>query len=410
MSKDSLAINPQENGKTGSTSEPAASSATSVSQTRTGSPQWNYLLRELTEKEQSTLVSNFIYLRTMFIIVAGLYTLLRGRESANFSALAIVIPLIFLYNLALAVSLYRKILSPGIIGIGSVLMDLSAISLFIILSSPGGESYLAFIVVVISNAALFGFWPGIAFSLLATALYTSLSFSMLWPDLAPLGATAIFTRDAFILAIGFASAALSQFHRSRRTQYAGLAWESQQLRQKAEDLAITDELTGVFNYREFRTTLITEFQRSQRYHTDFSIILLDLDNLKKINDTYGHLAGDRALKEIASILKASTRAVDKVFRTGGDEFTVLLPHTRIAEAETVAKRVKAEVSSSTIFQDKNVSLRVSQGISTFSPDLSSWDDMYNRADKALYKGKTKGGNLIVSWNKDISSSENLLLL
>lgn len=397
MTNESFALNPEKNR-----APPDNTSAPS-------SPQWNYLLKELTGKEQSTLVSNFIYLRTMFIIVGGLYAMLRGAEAAGFKALAIVIPIIFLYNLALAISLYRKILSPGIIGVGSVLLDLSAISLFIILNGPAGESYLAFIVVVISNAALFGFLPGILFALLATALYTALAFSLLWPaSLAPLGLTGLLTRDIFILAIGFASASLSQFHRSRREQYAGLAWESQQLRQKAEDLAITDELTGVYNYREFRNSLITEFQRAQRYHADFSIILLDLDNLKKINDTCGHMAGDMALKEVSQILRSSVRSVDKVFRTGGDEFTILLPHTNIEDSELVAKRIKAGVSSSTIFKDKNIPLRISQGLAAFSSELSTWDDMYNRADKALYKAKMKGGNFIVLWGKEIPSAQGPL--
>ena len=211
MNNEHLAVNPEENKKAHANSESSSASPLGEGPSgRTKGPQWNYLLKELTEKEQSTLVSNFIYLRTMFIIVAGLYAMLRGHESVNFKALAIVIPVLFLYNLALAISLYRKLISPGIIGISSVLMDLSAISLFIILSNPGGENYLAFIVVVISNAALFGFWAGIMFSLLATALYTALSFSLLWPDLAPLGLTGLLTRDAFILAIGFASASLSQ--------------------------------------------------------------------------------------------------------------------------------------------------------------------------------------------------------
>lgn len=395
MDKEHLAFSPDHSLVTESEPEPPKS------------PQWNYLLKELTEKEQSTLVGNFIYLRTMFIIVAGLYTMLRGSEALHFKALAIVIPIIFLYNLALAISLYRKLISPGTIGVGSVLLDLSSISLFIILSGPVGESYLAFIVVVISNAALFGFLPGILFSLLATALYTALSFSILWQDqLAPLGLTGLMTRSAFIVAIGFASSALSQFHKSRRQQYAGLAWESQQLRQKAEDLAITDGLTGVFNYREFRNCLSSEFIRAQRYHTDFSLILLDLDNLKKINDTHGHLAGDRALKEVAQMVKLSIRNVDNVFRTGGDEFTVLLPHTRQSEAELVARRIKSAVCSSSVLKDKNVALRVSQGISIFSLDLATGDEMYNRADKALYRAKMKGGNLIVSWHNEMPTSRN----
>ena len=167
---------------------------------------------------------------------------------------------------------------------------------------------------------------------------------------------------------------------------------------KLEKLAITDYLTGIYNIRYFYSRLEEEFSRAERYQMPLSCIMLDIDHFKKINDSYGHRIGDFILREFAQIVKRYTRKSDLLARYGGEEFILLLPQTSLKGALIEARRLQKVVREIRFRQLKEgQGITVSFGISCF-PDkgVKKSDDLINFADKALYKAKEKGRDLIIS--------------
>jgi diguanylate cyclase (GGDEF)-like protein len=148
--------------------------------------------------------------------------------------------------------------------------------------------------------------------------------------------------------------------------------------------SITDPLTGLYNRREFDNRIKVETERAKRYARSLSIMELDLDHFKQWNDTYGHLEGDRLLKEFANIILKSIRSTDVAFRVGGDEFMILLPETDIKQARNTALRISRLVKSSS-FDDK-VKVTVSIGLAGYKSEPIQ--DFQMRVDKALYKAKS----------------------
>ncbi|GAH05505.1 unnamed protein product, partial [marine sediment metagenome] len=121
--------------------------------------------------------------------------------------------------------------------------------------------------------------------------------------------------------------------------------ENSRLYAEAEEKARTDELTGLLNRRSLDEMIASEIGRHSRYGGVFSIIILDLDSFKAFNDNYGHLAGDKILRQVGSIMKSTIRGADQAFRYGGDEFAILLPQTTIEAASEVAGRVRQQIAS-----------------------------------------------------------------
>lgn len=165
-------------------------------------------------------------------------------------------------------------------------------------------------------------------------------------------------------------------------------------KQKEEELFIqasTDPLTGLFNRRQFELMANTQVSLAKRHQTSYCIIMLDIDHFKKVNDTYGHDAGDEVLKYIALVLKTSLRESDILARYGGEEFILFLPHTSPTEGWHVAERLRTSVEQSSIFSNnKTLNVTISLGLSTsFEPTLSS---VIKEADTALYESKTTGRN------------------
>lgn len=165
-----------------------------------------------------------------------------------------------------------------------------------------------------------------------------------------------------------------------------------------EKMAVTDDMTRLYNHRYFVKRLNEEFKRAQRYDTPLSCAMIDLDDFKRINDTYGHKSGDIILQEVARVIKNSVRETDVVARYGGEEFAVILPHTNSEDAFSLAARIRSAVNSfrSDILEgDKPVT--VSIGVSTY-PDsgVKDVDDLVRRADNGLYKAKGQGKNTVVS--------------
>lgn len=167
-----------------------------------------------------------------------------------------------------------------------------------------------------------------------------------------------------------------------------------------KNLATLDELTGVYNRREFNNQLNNELERSRRYGHEFSLLLVDIDFFKKLNDTYGHQAGDEALRSIAVLLKQQFRALDRVSRYGGEEFIVILPETSNVTAYSVAERIRQLISTHALSIDENqtVNVTVSGGLATFPEDGVEAKSLIHCADQALYAAKYSGRNRIIVYD------------
>jgi diguanylate cyclase (GGDEF)-like protein len=164
-----------------------------------------------------------------------------------------------------------------------------------------------------------------------------------------------------------------------------------------EELAIHDGLTGLYNHREFQRRLQTEIERSQRYKHHFSLLMLDIDRFKKLNDTYGHQAGDSVLRALATQMRQEVRAVDYVARYGGEEFTIILPEMTASDAVTVAQRLRKNIAASaiTISEGQTANITVSIGVATFPEDATSREKLIAAADSALYAAKAAGRNKVL---------------
>lgn len=164
-----------------------------------------------------------------------------------------------------------------------------------------------------------------------------------------------------------------------------------------KQLSQIDGLTEVYNYRAFYEILEAEISRSERHFHPLSLLMIDLDDLKVYNDTFGHPAGDAILKEVAWLLKKSVRNCDVVARYGGDEFAIILVETNKADATSIASRLGGLVEE-TSFEDDDVlphkTLTISIGVATYPTDAGEKIELVVKADQALYEAKTQGGNLV----------------
>jgi len=175
------------------------------------------------------------------------------------------------------------------------------------------------------------------------------------------------------------------------------ALENAQLYQRTKELSTRDDLTGLFNRRHFFENMEKEVQRARRYQRVFSVIILDLDDFKKYNDTHGHLKGDEALREVARLLLANTRRADIVARYGGEEFVVLLPEINAQGAGVVAEKIRAAVEQYP-FAGRHTQpggrMTVTLGLGTYPTDADDGLELVDVADRALYSGKQQGGNRV----------------
>jgi two-component system cell cycle response regulator len=165
---------------------------------------------------------------------------------------------------------------------------------------------------------------------------------------------------------------------------------------RLEALAHTDALTLVLNRRALVTRLMAEVDRARRYQSVVTVLMIDLDHFKGVNDTYGHLAGDQVLRDVAQLLQHEVRSVDIVARYGGEEFIVVLPETSTEGAVTFAERIRERIEGR-MFESTGQSLLLttSIGVATFpSPRVASMEDLVARADEALYRAKAEGRNRV----------------
>lgn len=170
-------------------------------------------------------------------------------------------------------------------------------------------------------------------------------------------------------------------------------------RKKLERQAKFDALTGLRNRRSFNERLRWEFSRWRRYDTPLSLVLLDIDDFKHVNDSFGHWAGDETLQAVSRRVRRRLREADEAYRVGGEEFALLLPQTRADDALVVAERVRQIVSASAIplSDGGQVRVTISLGLAECRPGLPAQKDLYTAADRALYQAKTQGKNRVEVW-------------
>jgi diguanylate cyclase (GGDEF)-like protein len=165
--------------------------------------------------------------------------------------------------------------------------------------------------------------------------------------------------------------------------------------ERLRQLAIRDGLTKVFNYRYFMEVGVREFERVKRYGRPLSLILIDIDHFKSVNDTHGHNVGDRALQVVAQICLRTIRNVDVLARVGGEEFAVLLPETGLDQACLVAERMRSTVAR-TVFTTSSAELRLtlSLGVSALTDEAKDFGHLLRMVDAALYTAKRNGRNRV----------------
>ncbi|MFQ5499957.1 MAG: sensor domain-containing diguanylate cyclase [Candidatus Zixiibacteriota bacterium] len=179
---------------------------------------------------------------------------------------------------------------------------------------------------------------------------------------------------------------------------AALALENAELHKRTEELTIIDELTETYNYRYFIQKLSEETRRAERYTLPLSLIMVDIDWFKKLNDSFGHEAGNRVLKQLPKVIQTCVRDVDIFARYGGEEFVIILPQTPKAEAVHIGERIRSKVEEAVFDLKKigNTKITVSVGVSSYPENGRSHEELVGVTDEALYRAKGDGRNLVAS--------------
>ncbi len=179
-------------------------------------------------------------------------------------------------------------------------------------------------------------------------------------------------------------------------EQSALAFENAETYSLAKDMLFIDDLSGLFNYRYLEVALDRELKRAERYASQLSVLFLDMDAFKQVNDSHGHLVGSQVLKEMGALLKSSVREVDVVIRYGGDEYTIILVETNCSTAGIVAERIRTLVESHRFQAAEGYDIRLtcSIGYSCCPEDTMSKRELLEMADKAMYSGKASGKNCV----------------
>ncbi|WP_282110940.1 GGDEF domain-containing protein [Shewanella algicola] len=167
--------------------------------------------------------------------------------------------------------------------------------------------------------------------------------------------------------------------------------------QHIENLVNTDQLTGVHNRRSYNQIAKQECARAIRFNQPLSLLVIDIDYFKAINDNYGHIGGDKILKEFAQTCDKLLRLSDSLSRIGGEEFTAILPMTYQDEAKLIAERIRAQIAQHPFYVSqtcKGINITISIGCSTLVEGDTSMNELFFRADKALYSAKNSGRNKV----------------
>jgi diguanylate cyclase (GGDEF)-like protein len=159
--------------------------------------------------------------------------------------------------------------------------------------------------------------------------------------------------------------------------------------------SIRDGLTGLYNRKSFDDKLESEFTRSKRYGHSLSMVMIDIDFFKNVNDTYGHLAGDAVLTNLSKLFGRYFRSVDYIARYGGEEFAIILPETPINGAVLTTERIRMAVANNEVFVNQHkINVTISAGIAEYLPDMTKREQLIDAADKKLYEAKNNGRNRV----------------
>lgn len=204
------------------------------------------------------------------------------------------------------------------------------------------------------------------------------------------------------------SAILVHSSRSREQQLRRINTELRRREAALTQLAITDPVTGLYNRFYLFQTLRAEFGRAQRYHHPLSLIMVDVDHFKQVNDRYGHGYGDFVLREVAEILRGNLRASDVVCRYGGEEFAIILPETDEQGARLVAERNRLRVREHGFFDGMTTTnVTISQGIAAYpAAAIHAGEDLLRYADAAMYAAKRHGRDHIAVASTALSTQIN----
>lgn len=171
------------------------------------------------------------------------------------------------------------------------------------------------------------------------------------------------------------------------------------------ELATTDGMTKLYVHRYFQLLLDQEMKRSHRHHKKFSLIMMDIDNFKSFNDTYGHQLGDKVLKDVAAVAKKKSRSDDIAARYGGEEFIMILPETDSKQAVMLADRIRAGVAEIEIpHENKTLHVTISLGVSTYPEHAQDKEELIRAADAALYTSKHRGKNCVSLFEREITGA------
>lgn len=178
--------------------------------------------------------------------------------------------------------------------------------------------------------------------------------------------------------------------------YTAIAIENARFFSKIQELTITDDLTKLYNQRFLQSRLDYEIERARRFDYALSLIFLDLDHFKDVNDTYGHLAGSKLLKEAARLISGMIRTTDMACRYGGDEFLILLPETSKKNAIVLAEKMRSAISSHIFLSEDgiNATLSGSFGVASYPVDAHNKNDIIQKADHAMYRVKNASRNAV----------------
>jgi len=175
--------------------------------------------------------------------------------------------------------------------------------------------------------------------------------------------------------------------------HAAASLESARMHEQTKEASLTDALTGLANRRAFDHDLDTEVHRAQRYHRPLSVIYVDLDDFKSLNDTYGHRSGDLALQSAAATLRAGLRDSDRIYRVGGEELVVIAPETTAGQAAATAERLRRAIEECAPVGTPRIT--ASFGVAELPGNAADGAALLRAADRALYAAKNRGRNCVI---------------
>lgn len=189
---------------------------------------------------------------------------------------------------------------------------------------------------------------------------------------------------------------LDKINRENEIKLQKYADELADLNHKLTKLSITDALTGALNRRQFDVQMEHELQRSQRFGKTFSLVMFDIDHFKQFNDYYGHQAGDQVLINICQFVKTEIRKTDRLYRYGGEEFTLILPETDLRNASFLTEKLRKQIAQNNVeYQGNNLPrITASFGVASYSQQIQEPAHLIHAADKALYHAKNSGRNCV----------------